>query len=492
MWLGAVALTMIAAALRLNGLFNPDVHPDEALFATWARMIGTWRAPLLRGEVVDKPPLLFYLQAALYPLLGSARIWVSRVPSLAASVLLVPLTIRLVWQLYGDRLSTAVVAILVTFSPLLTAFSSTSFTDPLLAAWLTASIVCGSDCSFKWSGTGDAVPHGHCDVRSAFSMGLLMGLAIATKYQAVLFIPLQIGLGWLYRYRRRAWLWWAAGLAVPLFGLWVWVFMRGPAFGLWTQQLANYGGLRVAWSWELWPRLEAWGAIWAQLMDAPVLAFGFILFTPVFLALLIQKQDRLTALDQLLLVFLASYGLLHWIVAVPVWDRYLLPVAPLAILLLGRFIARVVAFVQPAAPLPREWLSAGTVMLVLALAAPTALGHNLPPPDSAATKKTETSMDLIAAELSEAPYGTVLYDHWFSWQSRYALLDSTVYVSWFAHPQALVEDVDAFLDRGDDRYLLLPRHSSAIPVIRTMYDRGYTLQEVRILSDKVLYRIVVQ
>jgi hypothetical protein len=128
-------------------------------------------------------------------------------------------------------------------------------------------------------------------------------------------------------------------------------------------------------------------------------------------------------------------------------------------------------------------------MLVLALVAPSALAQVIPLTTPPVDRSPETSMDLIAAELSDAPYGTVLYDHWFSWQSRYALMDSTVYVSWFAHPQALVEDVDVFLDQGEDRYLLLPRKASAIPVIRTMDDRGYTLQIVRNLGDMVLYRI---
>lgn len=489
MWLTTVALTMAAAVLRLDGLFDPQVHPDEALFATWARMIGTWRAPLLRGEVVDKPPLLFYLQGAFYPLLGSAQIWVSRLPNLAASILLVPLTMRLSWQLYEDKLSTAVVAILISFSPLLIALGNSSFIDPLLTFLLTAALVCGSARSFKLRRrVGDTV-RARGEIRPAFTMGLLMGLALATKYQAALFVPLQIGLGWLHGYKRRAWLWWLAGLVGPLASLGVWSLVRGQASGLWSKQLANYGGLRVAWSWELWPRLEAWGAVWAQLLEAPVLAFGFVLFTPVFLALLIQRQDRSSALDQLLLVFVASYMLLHWFIAVPIWDRYLLPVAPLAILLLGRFVARVVTFIKPAVPLPRGWLSSGSVMLVFALTAPSTLSLVVPLRGSLATRSPEANMDLIAAELSDAPYGTVLYDHWSSWQSRYALLDSKVYVSWFAHPRALVEDVNVFLDQGGDRYLLLPRNASAIPVIRVMDDSGYALQIVRNLGDVVLYRI---
>ena len=93
-WLGAV--------LRFRGLFANTFHADEALFATWARLIAVWRDPLLLTQAVDKPPLLFYLQALFYPLFGPVE-FAARLPSWIASLLLIPLTAQLARRLTGDR-----------------------------------------------------------------------------------------------------------------------------------------------------------------------------------------------------------------------------------------------------------------------------------------------------------------------------------------------------------------------------------------------------
>ena len=481
-----IALLLVATLLRFRGLFIVHAHPDEAIFATWARMIGTWQAPLLQGELVDKPPLLFYLQGSLYPLLGTPAIWVSRLPNLVASILIVPVTLRFARDLYRDRLTTVVTAMLATFSPLLVAFSSTSFTDPLMTA-----LVMGALLAFRRSSPGDSGASAskgddRSEFRRTFGAGLLMGLAVATKYQALLFVPLQIGLGCFHGHPARLWRSWLAGFSVPLLCLFGWSLARDGMPGIWGLQAENYGGLRLAWSWELWPRLEAWGELWGSLLNAPVLAFALILASPVFLALLIQRQDRHTALDQMLLIFLLVYVTMHWFVAVPIWDRYLVPVAPLAITLLGRFVSRVVSFVAPEIPLQKRWLHAGPVMLILTLVA----GPVIADQDAGASAiHSQDGPAAVAGELADAPYGAVLYDHWFSWELRYALMDGKVYLSWFAHPEALVADLDAFLGHGPARYVVLPRGPAAIPVIRALGDASYSLQTVRVFPRLILYEV---
>ncbi|MCI0398056.1 MAG: glycosyltransferase family 39 protein, partial [Chloroflexi bacterium] len=137
-WLGA--LVWAGAAVRWHGLFANSFHSDEALFATWARLIAVWRDPLLQGQVVDKPPLLFYLQALFYPLSGPVE-WAARWPNLIASVALISLTGRLAWQLYRDEVTAILAAALVAFSPLAIQFSATAFTDPLLTAFLVAALL---------------------------------------------------------------------------------------------------------------------------------------------------------------------------------------------------------------------------------------------------------------------------------------------------------------------------------------------------------------
>ncbi|MGF1507339.1 MAG: hypothetical protein ACFB51_19765, partial [Anaerolineae bacterium] len=62
----AAVLLMIGAALRVPLLQAGRFHPDEALFATLARLIVQGIDPWLveTSLLVDKPPLFFYALAA--------------------------------------------------------------------------------------------------------------------------------------------------------------------------------------------------------------------------------------------------------------------------------------------------------------------------------------------------------------------------------------------------------------------------------------------
>src|SRR5690606_17436049 len=98
----------------------------------------------------------------------------------------------------------------------------------------------------------------------------------------------------------------------------------------------------------------------------------------------------------------------------------------------------------------------------------------------------------IAHLLEDAPYGTVLYDHWYSWQWRYQLFDSRVYVSWFPHPDALLDDLAAFAGVGPERYIVLPAADAARPVVRRLTEEGYRLEALKVQDETVsmtLYRI---
>jgi hypothetical protein len=97
----------------------------------------------------------------------------------------------------------------------------------------------------------------------------------------------------------------------------------------------------------------------------------------------------------------------------------------------------------------------------------------------------------ISSVLNGEPDGTVLYDHWYSWQWRYHLFDRGVYVSWFPHPQALAEDLLAFGSQGR-RYLALPNSPAAQPVITAVESAGFALVPVAQAGDPgmTLYRLV--
>ena len=310
-WLGAV--------LRFRGLFANTFHADEALFATWARLIAVWRDPLLLTQAVDKPPLLFYLQALFYPLFGPVE-FAARLPSWIASLLLIPLTAQLARRLTGDRAAAVVAAFLVAVAPLAVQFSATAFSDAPLTLWLMAALYVA------------ARPHSSPDRAGPWpwAAGLLFGLALATKYQALLFAPLLVAMAWLAGWRGAAWRRGLAGFVVVVGLLLLWQALRPAAGGLVGLQWANIGGIRPVRSWELWPRLAQMGWLWRLTWGWPLLALSAAALTGF------AARRRLMPVEAGLLLFVVAYLALHWLWAVPVWDRYLLPILPLIAILIGR------------------------------------------------------------------------------------------------------------------------------------------------------------
>ena len=468
----------MGAFLRLRGLFANTFHADEALFASWARLIAVWRDPLLLTQAVDKPPLLFYSQALFYPLFGPVE-WAARLPALIASLLLIPLTAQLARRLGGDRVAAFVAAAVVAVAPLAVQFSATAFSDPLLTLWLTAALV------LALTGPGRARPGW---------VGLCLGLALATKYQAALFLPLLVGLGWLRGWRGREWARGLAGLAAVGAVVLLWGAARADGVGLVVRQWANIGGVRLAWSWELWPRLVAQARLWWLGLGGPLLALGGA--TVAAVALSRRARARLNATDALLALFVLAYVLLHWLWAVPAWDRYLLPVLPIVAALLGQGVQAVaglkrkrtadfadstdfqnrksVKTVVSSSLNPVVALLIVVAVLHLPMAANARAGRypigGQPAADGGAAA--------VALALADAPYGTVLYDHWYSWHWRYQLFDRRVYVSWFPHADALLADLAAFGGAGPARYVALPGDGSAAPVARRLGEAGYRLVAV--------------
>ena len=474
-WL--IILVLIGLNLRLPGLFANSFQADEALFASWARLIGVWREPLVVGQVVDKPPLLFYLQAGFYPLLGPVE-FAARMPNFVASLLLIPLAGRLAWRVYGEEMVAVLTAAFVTFSPIAIQYSPTAFTDPLLVTLLTAAFLVAVR-------QGRDLPNRATGGRFGLWSGVLFGLALLTKHQAVLFLPLVLGLLYLNGGKKRDFGQWLVGFLPLVLALLGWEVARNGRFTLWQSQLDAFGGLRVIHSWELWPRLSDWGEQWGYLIGSPVLAFGILLALPLFLALLIHDQDRPTAYDQLFVLFVCGYFILHWLPAIPVWERYILPLVPIVAIILSRFLSRLLVFLRKEIPEELEgWVEPARMTLVLPLilmvfqgsAVWQARNGELP---IGGQRTADNGAAEIAELLVDMPYGTVLYDHWYSWQWRYYLFDKGTYVSWFLSPAALVEELMVFGRDGNRHFLALPDSEAALPVKRAVMEAGFGLELVK-------------
>lgn len=471
---GVWAVTCLGAALRFHGLFANSFHADEALFATWARLIAVWRDPLLLTQAVDKPPLPFYLQAIFYPLFGPVE-WAARMPAFIASLLLIPLTAQLARRLTGDRAAALPAAVFVAMAPLAIQFSATAFIDPLLTFWLAAALYVMA--ARKPESTSR---------RHGLLTGFLFGLALATKYQALLFVPLLLGVGWLRNWGRREWLQGIAGISAVLLTLLIGQWARpGDMVAL---QWANIGGIRPARSWELWPRAIATAQLWRLAAGWPLAVLSA---AAVGILLWIKRgRFRLSSMDSLLILFISGYVLLHWLWAVPIWDRYLLPVVPLVAVLFGRVMS---ALWSAAGQRVRPRIATVMTLLIVLLLIPTALAARAGQFPIGGRPGADGGASRVALLLKDAPYGAVLYDHWYSWHWQYQLFDGRVYVSWFPHADALIEDLTVFAGDSSPRYLVLPSSAVGDPVARQLSKNGYVLEKVggqAEAADMTLYRII--
>ncbi len=97
--------------------------------------------------------------------------WAARLPNFIAGLVLVPLTAVLAYQLTADCRASLTVALLVAFSPLPSNSPPPPSPHPLMTTLVMAGFVAAVGKRPSWA-------------------GWWLGLAVATKYQAVLFVPL--------------------------------------------------------------------------------------------------------------------------------------------------------------------------------------------------------------------------------------------------------------------------------------------------------------
>ncbi|KAA3658688.1 MAG: hypothetical protein DWQ04_24355 [Chloroflexi bacterium] len=509
-----LAITWLTAVFRMHSLFANSFHADEALFAGWARLIAVWRDPLLMTAQVDKPPLLFYLQAFFFPLQGPVE-WAARLPNFIASILLIPLVAVWVRRWWGEEETAVLAALFVAISPLHIQFSATGFTDPLLTTLLVGAIAIGG--GNKKQKTGNGKRETGCDQQLTINSqqliiysGLLFVLAGATKHQAWLFLPLVVGTAVLFQWRWWEWRRWLVGFLPVLLLVWGWEFARTGTFTLWSRQISNFGGLRIIWSWELWPRLQSWWGLIRMIWGWGITTV-FLLTIPIWLIrnywtrkyaedAEIKKKSTKSLInysfDWLLGCFVLGYFLLHWFLAVPVWDRYLLPLVPILAVLAARSLVGLVSIFNAEVQRRGGFFFASLhlcvyILFVGALLVQGWWGRNGRFPIGGQVDADQGAA-MVAEWLDDAPYGTVLYDHWYSWQWNYHLFDKRVFVHWFPYPDALAEDLTAFGRDGNPRYLVVPDADVAIPVRRAVQSSGFRLETVPLLSESgmILYRIV--
>lgn len=476
-----VLICLAAFGLRLGPLWVNRFHSDEALYASWALSIASGRDVLLAQAAPDKPPLLFYLMAAAFLILGRIEA-AARLIGLMASTLSVPLMWRLAltspapFAQDGDKTSAIAAAIAWALSPFAILFSPTAFLDPLMVTLVLAALVAATHRRPGWA-------------------GLWLGLATATKVQAIIFLPLVMILsaqrgGLQLAVSGRL----AAGVALPLVVVLAWDRLRGGA-PFWVQQTINYGGIRPIYASEVMPRLSGWLSLLPHFFGGPMLIV-LVVGLPLLLIYDLTWGARTfaAALDLTLIAFALGYLFLHWLLAFPIWDRYLLGLVPIGCLLIGRLIGAVILAPMRGRPRELPLYKASIVVLVIALLLPSAARAWQSALPVGGDHGAQDGIDRVTDYVREYPYGTVVYDHWSGWTLRYYLWDARTYIAYFATPQALAEDLRVF-GRTSPRFIVVPANESTTRIERAIAAEGFDLVPVLSTQNRhgqptfTLYRI---
>jgi len=454
-----IAILLLGLALRVAPWGHNRFLEDEALYAYWGLQIATGADPMLDGEPVDKPPLFPYVQALAFSMAPygppgtAASETTARLPSLLASITSIALLYALGRRLYDDVRVGLIAALLLAFSPFDILFASTAFTDPLMTALVLGALL--AVVQGKWG-----------------LAGLLTGLSIATKQQALFFVPLIIAVGWLSsspqseprpqpQHKALAWparLWaqpwfrFGIGLLPVIIAIVWWDLARLQRPGFWEQSLISYGGLAPAETATLVERLLDWlellGAFWVSPLTNALLAAALILWFA-----LSRFSERIAppkAVDFALLIYVAAYLLLHLLMGFQVWDRYLLALVPLVSLLAARALTVLGDAIQPEF-WRRGYAMALVPVIVLLLAWPAIRAGRSQLPLGGDHGAYDGIDDLAAYMRDQAQPDSVLYHYWLGSHYRYYLYDAPLRLHWYPDMDDLAHDATVY--RREPRYI---------------------------------------
>lgn len=483
-WIALVIL-LVAFGLRARALDQAGrFHPDEALFATFARQAainGDW---LLLGNL-DKPPLAIYAGALSMAVAGSQPVegvlqldpltgeFAARLPGLFASLILVAVAYGTARRLYPRDPLVAVWAMLfVALSPYALAFSATAFTDGLMIALAGLAVYAAAGGSWTWA-------------------GVWLALAFWTKTQAIYALPLVLLVGWSAEtLSRRAWI---ALLTPPLIGaglLLAWDAARGWSSSIFALAAVNNPITGIVASDAVLPRLSAWFGFARWLLGTPtILLLGVGVIDGLVGAF--RRRDRAATIDAALIAYIIGFLLLHWLIDFNIYDRYLLPLLLPSALIGARGGIAAWRWVR------RRLGSAESGLLVAAMVF-TLVGGAWSVASGAAPIGGDAGNGVygrydgiipLADALNETHVAAVIYDHWLGWELDYYLGTwhdkRRVY---YPTPEALAADA-LLLDETDPRYFVAPLDAPFEAWLDALRAVGFTDERVYRREGFVIYEL---
>lgn len=402
---------LTSAILRLHALGQDwRFHPDEALFSTFARsaaLNGDW---LLPGSL-DKPPLSIYASAVSMVLFAAQPDerglldftiqqgeFAARLPNAFAGILLIAVVYAVAYALYRQHSVALSAAALLALSPFAAAFSATAFTDGLMLLGMTAALWLAVSGRWGWS-------------------GVCLALAFATKQQALFYLPLIFGLGWLLRGLSAAALFrFFFPLLLGISGLVLWDAARQQPVTFWVLAYANNDPARLIRANEVLPRLVRWLDYGRHLFGAPTPLFAALIPLALTARIVERRRRRSSAVDAALLAFVVSYLLVHWLVAFNTYDRYLLPLLPPLALLAARSAGWLWRVLTKYGATGARTVAAAVVLVSLLVSAGLASEQRLPFSDRNGSFPNYAGIDALADFLNAQPLGAIVYDHWLNWE----------------------------------------------------------------------------
>jgi 4-amino-4-deoxy-L-arabinose transferase-like glycosyltransferase len=482
----AVAVLFLGAALRFHALGQSQrFHPDEALFASFARAAAVQGDWLLHGHL-DKPPLTIYANALAMTFFGMTTLpdgvltldvhrgeFAVRILGVFVSLLALAAFYALARRL---KVPANLALLLLALSPLAVAFSATAFTDGMLLLCLVLAF-----WSMSEGGWGRA--------------GLYLALGLGCKQQAALAIPLVIGIGWAgesrisWRHLLRLTLPILAGIGLLL----AWDAARGQAVPFWALAAANNDPGRLTRLDELLPRARDW---WGFLHHAAGSSLLTLLMLTAAVSGLIQRPPR--RIDIVLAMYAGAYLVLHWIVAINIYDRYLLPVLLVILLLAARGVDGWIAVCSSAILQFRFFAGAGfrpssslaarifLAAFLLIAALPGALAAARGCLGIGGDNGRHTGIDHLAVYLNQQRLGAIIYDHWLGWELGYYLGPwSDKRRVYYPAPETLAADALLQPDPAP-RYLPVPSWAEVQPWLDALKEAGFRIQ---LVYDQAPFRV---
>ena len=517
-------LCLVGFALRLQLLSAWPLREDEAMYSVWA--LHLWRVdPLALTVWPDKPPLFLWLLGSVFQLLGPSDA-AARLLNIAADTLtigVVAATARVLW----DRRAGLFAAAAYALGPFAISFAPTAYTDPTLVLWGSLALYASL-------------------TRRAFWAGLCLAAAIATKQQGLLYAPL-VGMILLTTKTQRheeekkgqvaGGRWQVAGgashvsrftfhairntqylisntqypfllgLAALLLPVLLWDAARwSVAPSPWDLSVRHYAPLVLLPLGEWAARMLQWGKVAWNLAGSWWIVGYWILGIGDWGAGIGRRIFNLQSpipnpQSPIPIIFFWSLGfvILHIVSSVQIWDRYLLPLAPVLALLFGWTTSHLTG-----APTESRWMTRTRTQRTCQVLAVTALLLLLPPVLTAAKGGLPVGADhgdyaglneSIAWLQANAPAGAVVYHREVSWQLRFAFFAaspaqpdaSDFELRWFPNAVYLADNAAKSADRR--KFLIEPTWAIVDAAAQRLQQRGIGWQERLHAANFTVYEL---